>query len=66
MAGYKANTKIWLHKGKERRLLPNESIKDNLVIAGLLLLNWHRGMGVKGKLNRPQQKQVINVRLLLT
>ncbi len=64
MAGYKANTKIWLHKGKERRLqrrlVPNESIKDNLVIAGLLLLNWHRGMGVKGKLNRPQQKQVIN------
>ena len=60
MAGYKANTRIWLHNRKEKLLVQSVTIKDQLKIAGLLLIGFKKGMGPKKKSTRPPRTKVIN------
>ncbi len=58
--GFKKGSKIWLHKGKERKLMPQVTISDRVLIQLALVTGWKLGSGPKGKITRPQQVSIRN------
>ncbi len=59
-SGFKAKTKVWINKDGVCKLIPCVTVADRVSLELALVVGWSRGMGSRGKLNRPPQKQVIN------
>ncbi len=58
MSGFKKGSRVWIHKGKERKLMPQVTITDRVLIQLALATGWKLGSGSKGTITRAPQVSV--------